>query len=93
MPGLMSTTCLIMNLFLKGFELVNIRDIDHLTLTVTDIARSLRFYHEVFDLPIVTFDGDRQAVLVGKQKLTFRPLTSHTNPLRLSRHPVVQIFA
>ncbi|PWI59104.1 VOC family virulence protein, partial [Bacillus subtilis] len=33
---------------------------DHLTLTVTDIARSLRFYHEVFDLPIVTFDGDRQ---------------------------------
>lgn len=66
---------------LKGLELVNIRDIDHLVLTVTDIPRSLRFYHEVFDLPVVTFDGDRQAVLVGKQKINFQTITEPHQPV------------
>ncbi|AVK60856.1 VOC family virulence protein [Lactobacillus sp. CBA3606] len=66
---------------LKGFEPVNIRDIDHLVLTVTDLSRSLRFYHEVFDLPIVTFDGDRQAVLVGKQKINFQTVDAPHEPL------------
>ncbi|AGL64828.2 MULTISPECIES: VOC family protein [Lactiplantibacillus] len=74
-------------LFLKGFELVNIRDIDHLTLTVTDIARSLRFYHEVFDLPIVTFDGDRQAVLVGKQKINFQTTDQPHQPIAAKPTP------
>ncbi|WP_318765707.1 VOC family protein [Lactiplantibacillus carotarum] len=60
---------------------MNIRDIDHITLTVTDIARSLRFYHEVFDLPIITFDDDRQAVLVGKQKINFQTIAEPHQPI------------
>ncbi|RMW43628.1 VOC family protein [Lactiplantibacillus pentosus] len=72
---------------LKGFEFVNIRDIDHITLTVTDIARSLRFYHEVFDLPIVTFEGDRQAVLVGKQKINFETVAAPHQPAAATPTP------
>ncbi|VDG19052.1 VOC family protein [Lactiplantibacillus mudanjiangensis] len=60
---------------------MNIREIDHIVLTVTDIARSLRFYHEVFDLPVITFDGDRQAVLVGKQKINFQLVDQPHEPV------------
>ncbi|CAJ1229033.1 VOC family protein [Lactiplantibacillus xiangfangensis] len=66
---------------------MNIRDIDHITLTVTDIARSLRFYHEVFDLPILTFDGDRKAVLVGKQKINFQVISEPHEPLAAKPTP------
>ena len=60
---------------------MNIRDIDHIVLTVTDLPRTLRFYHEVFDLPIITFDGDRQAVLVGKQKINFQVVDEPHEPV------------
>ena len=63
---------LITEFILKGLEFVNIREIDHITLTVADIARSIRFYHEVFDLPVITFDDDRQALMVGKQKINLQ---------------------
>lgn len=66
---------------------MNIRDIDHLVLTVTDIPRSLRFYHEVFDLPVVTFDGDRQAVLVGKQKINFQTIAEPHQPVACQPTP------
>jgi len=66
---------------------LNIRDIDHIVLTVTDIARSLRFYHEVFDLPIITFDGDRKAVLVGKQKINFQTIDEPHTPIAAKPTP------
>ncbi|CAM3090112.1 VOC family protein [Lactiplantibacillus plajomi] len=66
---------------------MNIRDIDHITLTVTDIPRSLRFYHEVFDLPIITFEGDRQAVLVGKQKINFQTIDHPHAPIAAKPTP------
>ena len=50
---------------------MNIRNIDHLTLTVSDIERSVRWYHEVFDLPIIEFDDGRRGVKLGKQKINF----------------------
>jgi len=66
---------------------MNIRDIDHVTLTVSDIERSIRWYHEVFDLPIIEFDDGRQAVQVGKQKLNFQVATAPHLPV--AKHPTV----
>jgi len=74
-------------IILKGFEPVNIRDIDHIVLTVTDLPRTLRFYHEVFDLPIITFDGERQAVLVGKQKINFQVVDEPHEPVAAKPTP------
>ena len=60
---------------------MNVREIDHIVLTVTDIEKSLRFYHEVFDMPIMTFDDDRKAVLCGKQKINFQLSDHPHNPV------------
>lgn len=66
---------------------MNIRNIDHLTLTVSDLERSLRWYHEVLDLPIITFDDGRKGVKLGKQKLNFQVTD---NPyLPVAKHPTV----
>ncbi|WP_252192357.1 VOC family protein [Secundilactobacillus kimchicus] len=49
---------------------VNIKSIDSITIVVTDIARAIRFYHEVFDLPMV--NGSKTTLQVGgKQQLQF----------------------
>ena len=63
---------------------MNVREIDHIVLTVTDIEKSLRFYHEVFDMPIMTFDDDRKAVLCGKQKINFQLSDHPHNPVASS---------
>ena len=48
---------------------MNIKAVDSITLVVADVARAMRFYHEVFDLPIVkTADN---ALMAGKQELLF----------------------
>lgn len=51
---------------------MKIKDIDHITLTVTDLPATLRFYHEVFDMPIIETDDQRQSVLCGKQAIKFQ---------------------
>lgn len=49
---------------------MNIKSIDSITIVVTDIARAIRFYHEVFDLPMV--NGSKTTLQVGgKQQLQF----------------------
>lgn len=53
---------------------MNIKDIDSITLTVSDINRAVRFYHEVFDLPIIN-DFDRPAVRLGHHRLEFETPT------------------
>ena len=32
---------------------MKMRRIDHVVLTVTDLEQSMRFYHEVFDMPVI----------------------------------------
>ncbi|WP_261810297.1 VOC family protein [Levilactobacillus humaensis] len=66
---------------------MNIRNIDHLTLTVSDLERSLRWYHEVLDLPIITFDDGRKGVKLGKQKLNFQ--VTDAPHLPIAKHPTV----
>lgn len=56
---------------------MNIREIDHITLTVSDVARSERFYHEVFDMPILE-NAEYAGVRCGKQRIYF--VTSEKQP-------------
>ena len=37
---------------------MRVRRLDHIVLTVSDIAKSTRFYHEVFDMPIIEDQTD-----------------------------------
>lgn len=36
-----------------GVKILKMRRIDHVVLTVSDLDRSRRFYHEVFDMPVL----------------------------------------
>lgn len=53
---------------------MKIKRVDHLVLTVTDIAKAIRFYHEVFDMPIINFNaqGEPNCVRCGHQLLEFQ---------------------
>lgn len=49
---------------------MNIKNIESITIPVTDVARAMRFYHEVFDL--AQLDGVADQLKVGgKQLLQF----------------------
>lgn len=52
---------------------MNIREIEALTIPVTNLNASLRFYHEVFDLPILDLADDVKAARLAKQLLVFNP--------------------
>lgn len=46
-----------------------IERLDHLVLTVGDIARSCAFYQRVLKMQVITFAGDRKALAFGQQKI------------------------
>ncbi|KID42006.1 VOC family protein [Fructilactobacillus fructivorans] len=48
---------------------MKIKDIDHITLSVKDIEKSMRFYHEVLDLPVVIETESRIEFQLGHQRL------------------------
>jgi catechol 2,3-dioxygenase-like lactoylglutathione lyase family enzyme len=43
--------------------------LDHLVLTVRDLAETCRFYTEVLGMEVVTFGGGRKALQFGRQKI------------------------
>ncbi|KRN28889.1 hypothetical protein IV38_GL001097 [Lactobacillus selangorensis] len=53
---------------------MRVRQFDELTLTVRDRDHSVRWYHEVFDLPIVHLADGRSGVMAGKQEIIFQTL-------------------
>ena len=60
---------------------MNIREIEYITIPVSDLEASLRFYHEVFDLRIVDLpNGDKGADL-NKMFLDFRKEDTVDNPI------------
>ncbi|GAJ26790.1 biphenyl-2,3-diol 1,2-dioxygenase III-related protein [Liquorilactobacillus sucicola DSM 21376 = JCM 15457] len=52
---------------------MNIKRIDHIVLTVTDLPRAIRFYHEVFDMPIIKEknSAEEKCVRCGHQLIEF----------------------
>jgi catechol 2,3-dioxygenase-like lactoylglutathione lyase family enzyme len=48
---------------------VRVQRIDHVVLTVTDLARTIEFYERVLGMNAVTFGEGRRALALGDQKL------------------------
>ncbi|MBU9789871.1 VOC family protein [Lentilactobacillus sp. IMAU92037] len=60
---------------------MNIREIEYITIPVSNLEVSLRFYHEVFDMQIVDLpNGDKGADL-RKMFLDFRQVDNVSNPI------------
>jgi hypothetical protein len=57
----------------KRIENMNIDHLDHLVLTVADIARTCEFYSRVLGMEVVTFGGGRTALRFGQQKINLHP--------------------
>lgn len=49
--------------------MIHIAALDHVVLTVANIARTCEFYQTVLGMEAVTFGGDRQALRYGQQKI------------------------
>ena len=43
--------------------------LDHLVLTVKDIAATSEFYSNILGMEVVTFGGSRKALVFGRQKI------------------------
>ena len=52
---------------------MNIARLDHLVLTVADIARTCEFYRRVLGMEAVTFGEGRTALRFGRQKINLHP--------------------
>ena len=59
---------------------MNVRDFDHLTITVKNLNRTMRFYHEVLDLPVVSFTKKLLVIQLRHQKLVFRQVNQQYDP-------------
>jgi catechol 2,3-dioxygenase-like lactoylglutathione lyase family enzyme len=52
---------------------MNIERLDHLVLTVADIARTCEFYTRVLGMEVTTFGEGRTALRFGQQKINLHP--------------------
>lgn len=83
----------------------HVTKIDHLVLTVRDIAATCEFYQRVLGMEVVTFGGDRKALKFGSQKLNLhqagqeidpkatRPTPGAIDLCLLSTHPLDRVIA
>jgi len=58
---------------------MKINRVDHLVLTVSDIARTLKFYTEILNMEEVDFDG-RKALKFGDQKINLQQKDKTIDP-------------
>ncbi|MBA2284580.1 MAG: VOC family protein [Ktedonobacteraceae bacterium] len=59
---------------------MNIQCLDHLVLTVRDIAATCDFYARVLGMQVVTFDDGRKALRFGKQKINLHEAGKEFEP-------------
>jgi catechol 2,3-dioxygenase-like lactoylglutathione lyase family enzyme len=55
---------------------VQIERLDHLVLTVADIARTCEFYTRVLGMEVVRFGEGRTALRFGRQKINLHPASN-----------------
>jgi len=67
--------------------MITIDHLDHLVLTVCDIAATCDFYQRVLGMRVVTFDDNRKALAYGQQRINlhqvgreFEPKSAHPTP-------------
>ncbi len=65
---------------------MNITHLDHLVLTVVDIARTCDFYGKLLGIEIITFNENRKALKVGNQKINLHQSGQELVPC--ARRPV-----
>lgn len=63
---------------------MQIQNIDHIVLTVTDIEKTIEFYTHILGFQVVTFGDNRKALTFGNQKINlhqkgheFEPKAEH----------------
>ena len=66
---------------------MRIERIDHLVLTVRDIAATCDFYSRVLGMQVVTFGGDRKALQFGRQKINLHERGKEFEPKALQPTP------
>jgi len=66
---------------------MEVERIDHLVLTVRDIATSCDFYSRVFGMRVVTFGDDRKALQFGRQKINLHERGQEFEPKALVPTP------
>lgn len=66
---------------------MQIASLDHLVLTVADVATTCAFYERVLGMQVVTFGDQRKALQFGQQKINlhqqgkeFEPKAAHPEP-------------
>ena len=59
---------------------MNITALDHLVLTVADVARSVDFYTRVLGMEAITFGEGRKALRIGCQKINLHQLGAEVLP-------------
>lgn len=63
-----------------GVDTMRIRGLDHLVLTVRDVETTTRFYTAVLGMRAVVFDGDRHALVFGRQKINLHQVGAERQP-------------
>lgn len=59
---------------------MKIDSLDHLVLTVADVAATCDFYQRVLGMEVVTFGAGRQALAFGEQKINLHPAGREFEP-------------
>jgi len=59
---------------------IRIDRIDHIVLTVRDIAATCRFYTQILGMREVTFNGSRKALVFGNQKINLHEVGHELDP-------------
>lgn len=69
---------------------MKMRRIDHIVLTVSDLGRSRRFYHEVFDMPIIDQQSNDHVITLrcGHQLIRLQESDRPKDELQAA-HPTV----
>ncbi len=66
---------------------MKIERIDHIVLTVSDIAATCEFYSRVFGMQVETFGSGRKALLFGNQKINLHEVGKEFEPRALNSMP------
>ena len=66
---------------------MRIERIDHLVLTVRDIAATCDFYSRVLGMQVVAFGGERKALHFGRQKINLHERGKEFQPKALQPTP------
>src|SRR5687768_16778921 len=61
-------------------NMINIDHLDHLVLTVQNIAVACEFYHRVLGMDVITFDNNRKALGFGAHRINLHEAGKEFEP-------------